>query len=273
MTTSPALPDVLARIWARRLEDVAKLKATRTEAALAQAAAEADPPRPFAQALAEASTDGFALIAEIKKASPSAGLIRPDFDPGALARAYAAGGATCLSVLTEQHWFQGHDPFLQQARAACTLPALRKDFMVDPWQIVESRALGADAVLLILAGLEDGMAREMLTRARALGMAALVEVHDAPELDRALALGADLVGINNRNLRTLTVDVATTEALAPRLPAGVRAVGESGLKTHADLRRLAAAGVRAFLVGESLMRQKDVTAATRWLLLGAEAGA
>lgn len=264
------MSDVLAEICAVKLRHVAQRKAELPLARL-ESSLPAERPRGFARALAATHAAGRpALIAEIKKASPSKGLIRADFDPPTLARAYAAGGATCLSVLTDEPYFQGRDDFLGAARQAAPLPALRKDFMLDPWQIVESRWLGADAVLLIMACLEDAQARELARVAAELDMDVLVEVHDAAELDRALAMPGAMLGINNRNLKTLAVDLATFEQLAPRVPDGRLLVAESGLYGPADLQRMAAAGAKAFLVGESLMREADVTAATR-RLLGAEA--
>lgn len=260
------MSDTLERICRDKRAHVAERKAAMPLASVEEAARTATPPRGFLAALARAVVDGYGLIAEIKRASPSRGLIRPDFDPPQLARAYAAGGATCLSVLTDAPYFQGADSFLTSARDAVSLPVLRKDFMLDPYQIVESRALGADCVLLIMAALEDAQARELASAAEGLGMDVLVEVHDEGELDRALALGARMVGINNRNLKTLRVDVTTTERLATRVPNDRLIVCESGLKTPADLARMAKAGARCFLVGESLMAQDDVAAATKALL-------
>jgi indole-3-glycerol phosphate synthase len=267
------LSDVLARICADKRRHVAAMRGHQPLAMLERRAAAAPPPRGFRRALERTiAAAGLALIAEIKKASPSKGLIRADFDPPALARAYRDGGASCLSVLTDAPYFQGDDSFLGAARAAVDLPCLRKDFMLEPYQIVESRALGADCVLLIMAALEDAVAAELAREAHGLGMDVLVEVHDAAELDRALVVDADLLGINNRNLKTLQVDIATTEALAPRVPPDRLLVAESGLYSRADLQRMAAAGARAFLVGESLMREADVTLATR-RLLGLDAAA
>ena len=263
------MTDVLERICAVKREHVAQRKRELPLPRLLAELPEA-PARGFAAALsATAATGRFALIAEIKKASPSRGLIRADFDPPALARSYAEGGATCLSVLTDAPFFQGDDAYLGAARAAVTMPALRKDFMLDPWQIVEARVLGADCVLLIMACLDDATARELAQTATEHGMDVLVEVHDEAELDRALALPGTLLGVNNRNLKTLEVSLATFERLAPRVPADRLLVAESGLHAHADLQRMAAAGARAFLVGESLMREADVAGATRRLLAAA----
>ena len=261
------MSDVLAEICAEKRAHVARQKAVRAEAVLRAEIDAAPVLRPFAAALeARVQNGGYGLIAEIKKASPSKGLIRADFEPSKLAHAYEAGGATCLSVLTDTPYFQGSDDHLRAARAACHLPVLRKDFILDPYQIVESRALGADCILLIMAALEDGAARELAAAAAELGLDVLIEVHDRAELDRALRLDARLIGINNRDLKTLKVDLHTAESLAPLVPPGRIIVGESGLNEPGDLDRLAAAGARCFLVGESLMRAPDVAAATRRLL-------
>lgn len=263
------MTDVLARICAVKREHVARRKAAMPLARLLAGLCD-EPPRGFARALAETAAAGrFALIAEIKKASPSRGVIRADFDPPTLARAYAEGGAACLSVLTDTPFFQGEDEHLRAAREAARLPALRKDFMLDPWQIVESRALGADCVLLIMACLDDPIARELAATAAEHGLDVLVEVHDEAELDRALALPGTILGVNNRNLKTLQVALATFERLALRVPSDRLLVAESGLYSHADLRRMADAGAGAFLVGESLMREADVASATRRLLAAA----
>lgn len=261
------MSDVLARIVDAKRANVAARRRERPAADLRAAAIELPPPRGFAAALAAAAALGHpALIAEIKKASPSKGLIRADFDPASLARAYLAGGATCLSVLTDTPYFQGLDDHLVAARAAVPLPVLRKDFTIDPYQVLEARALGADCILLIMACLDDGHAGELMAAAQDLGLDVLVEVHDRAELDRALALRPGLLGINNRDLKTLKVDLATTERLAPLVPTDTLLVAESGIDGPADVARMASAGARALLVGESLMRQADVTAATRRLL-------
>lgn len=258
---------VLARICADKRDEVARRR-TRRPLAQVRAAAEAMPPcRGFADALSAAvAAGGFGLIAEIKKASPSKGMIREAFDPPALARAYAAGGAACLSVLTDAPYFQGTDTHLRAARTAVDLPVLRKDFMLEPYQIAESRAIGADCVLLIMAVLDPPTAGELEAMAVDLGMDVLAEVHDERDLERALVLRTPLIGINNRNLDTLAVDLAVTERLAPLVPRDRAIVCESGLYARADLERMAAAGAERFLIGESLMRQADVTAAVRALL-------
>jgi indole-3-glycerol phosphate synthase len=259
--------DILDKIAAYKRIDVAARQAARPQAALEQDALAASPPRGFTRALEAAHGPGrLALIAEIKKASPSKGLIRADFDPPALARAYERGGAACLSVLTDAPSFQGADAYLVAARAAVALPCIRKDFLVDPWQVAESRALGADCVLVILAMVDDSLAAELLSEARRFGMDALVETHDEAEMARAAALGATLIGVNNRSLRTFEVDLANSERLAALAPKNALLVTESGIFTPADAARLERSGAKAMLVGESLMRQSDVEAATRALL-------
>jgi indole-3-glycerol phosphate synthase len=259
--------DILTEIAAYKANEVAALKRGESQDAVEARARAASPPRGFRAALERAAAPGrLALIAEVKKASPSKGLIRADFDPPALARAYQAGGAACLSVLTDGPSFQGADAFLTAAREATLLPALRKEFLIDPWQVAQSRALGADAILVILAICDDVLAAELLAEAARLGMDALVEAHDAAEVDRAVALGAALIGVNNRNLRTFVTDLAVTERLAARIPPDRLLVTESGIAGPTDVARLAASGARAMLVGESLMRQPDVAAATRALL-------
>jgi indole-3-glycerol phosphate synthase len=261
------MSDILSRIADYKRVEVAERKALRGLGDLDVEVRLATPPRGFRKALEGAHMPGrLALIAEIKKASPSKGLIREDFDPPSLAKAYQAGGATCLSVLTDGPSFQGADRYLAEARAATALPCLRKEFLLDPWQVAESRALGADAILVILAMVDDSLASDLMATARAYGMDVLVEVHDAAEMSRARELGADLVGVNNRDLRTFVTDLSATERLAAAAPEDALLVTESGVFTPADAARLEASGARAMLVGESLMRQADVEAATRALL-------
>ena len=257
------MSNVLDRILATKRDEVRTRSATASLADLDARAREQTAPRGFRAALDRAP--GYGLVAEIKKASPSKGLIRADFDPPAHARAYQAGGAACLSVLTDADYFQGSEAYLIAARAACDLPVLRKDFMVDPWQAAEARAIGADAILLIMAALDDGALAE-IEAAIERGMDVLVEVHDAGELERALKLKSRLIGVNNRDLRDFTVDFARTYELVGRAPADCTFVAESGLTTRGDLDAMAAHGVRCFLIGESLMRQPDVEAATRALI-------
>lgn len=259
--------DILKEICDRKREHVAEKKTIVSLADLEARAAGQTAPRGFHAALTRAvAEDRYGFICEIKKASPSKGLIRPDdFDPATLAAAYERGGASCLSVLTDEPYFQGHDSYLEQARAATTLPCLRKDFMVDPYQVIEARALGADCILLIMAALDDELAAELEATALDLGMDVLIEVHDGLELDRALRLKSPMIGVNNRNLKTMDVTIQTTLDLVPRYAADRLAIAESGLGTPEDLSACAAAGAQCFLIGETFMRQTDVEAAVRSL--------
>ncbi len=260
------MSNVLTRICETKRQEIARAKVERPLREVERAARAAGPSRGFVSALKRASASGYGLIAEIKRASPSAGLIRADFDPAALARSYARGGATCLSVLTDTPYFQGKPEYLVAARAAVPLPVLRKDFILDPYQIAESRAMAADCVLLIMAALADSEAAELESAATGFGMDVLAEVHERRELERALRLRTRLIGINNRDLKTLKVDLAISEDLAREIGTERLTVSESGLHGPKDLARMASVGIRCFLVGESLMRQRDVEAATRALL-------
>ena len=260
------MTNVLDAINAQKREEIKKLKQKIPLEQLELNAAIADSPRGFKKALESASKNGYGLIAELKKASPSRGLIRPDFDPVILASQYEQGGAACLSVLTDETWFRGSNTNLQLARAATSLPVLRKDFMIDPTQIVESRALGADCVLLIMASLSDKQAKELEAVAISYGMDILLEIHNDSELERAMLLSSPLIGINNRNLKTMDISLEVGLSLLPKLPKNRIAVAESGLFAPDDLEKMAKAGARCFLIGESLMRHDDVTKATKLLL-------
>ena len=260
------MTNILDTINTKKIEEIAKLKQHISLAQLEENAALADAPRGFKNALEIALQKGYGLIAELKKASPSKGLIRADFNPEHLAKQYEAGGATCLSVLTDETWFQGSNKNLQLARAATNLPVLRKDFMIDPIQIIESRAFGADCILLIMASLSDAQANELEAVAISYGMDVLVEIHDEAELERAMLLSSPLMGINNRNLKTMDISLDVGLAMLPKLPKTKIAVAESGLFVPDDLHKMAQAGARCFLIGESLMRHEDVMQATKFIL-------
>jgi indole-3-glycerol phosphate synthase len=262
------MSDKLTEICQTKRVEVETRKGFATISDLDARAAGQSAPRGFEAALRAKAETGFALIAEIKKASPSKGLIRPDFRPAEHAVAYERGGAACLSILTDAPYFQGHEDFLIEARAAVSLPVIRKDFMIDPWQVAEARAIGADAILIIVAALDDGLMVELEAAAHERGMDCLVEVHNETEMERASRLKSRLIGVNNRDLKRFVTDIGITERLAPLAPEGTLLVSESGINGHADLQRLSACGARTFLVGESLMREADVEAATRALLLG-----
>ena len=260
------MADILATIMEAKRDEVTALKSRYSPSDLDAMATAASAPRGFTDALIAASHKGYGLIAELKKASPSKGLIRADFSPAPLAKAYEEGGATCLSVLTDERWFQGSDDYLVAARSAVSLPCLRKDFMVDPAQIIHSRGLGADCILLIMAGLDDGQAAELEATALSLGMDVLIETHNAAEIERAARLRSPLIGVNNRNLKTMDISLDVGKAMLPLLPQGRIAVAESGLFSADDLADMASAGARCFLIGESLMRQQDVATATAHIL-------